>query len=175
MEEQHIRGVLVVRGVRHTDERGSLRKVLSTSTLRSAGVDLQVDDVLITSNAVAGTVRGLHYQVAPHEETKTLWVTQGALYDVVVDVRPGEPTFGAWLSFRLSADDDTALHLPPGVAHGYQTLEPGTSLTYLMAGAHSPDHARTLRWDDDRLAINWPLPATVVSEKDRAGSSWAPR
>ncbi|WP_392545391.1 dTDP-4-dehydrorhamnose 3,5-epimerase family protein [Oryzobacter sp. 24SJ04S-52] len=174
IEEQAIRGVLLLRGARHPDHRGNLRKVLSARLLRQVGVSLEVDEVLTTTNSAAGTVRGLHYQVAPNEETKTLWVTHGAIYDVVVDVRPDEPTYGTWLSVHLSADDDTALHLPPGVAHGYQTLADDTSLTYLMAGAFSPVHARTIRWDDPRLGISWPVPATRVSDKDRAGSSWPP-
>ncbi len=94
-----------------------------------------------TCNDVAGTVRGMHYQVAPHAETKILWVTDGRLYDVLVDLRADEPTYGQWVAVTLSADDDIALHVPEGVAHGYQTLEDNTRLIYLIGSGY----ARSMR------------------------------
>ncbi len=116
----------------------------------------------------------MHYQVAPAEEAKTLWVTDGALHDVLVDLRPDEPTYGQWLAVELAADDDVALHVPAGIAHGYQTLVDDTRLTYLISAGYSPAHARTLRWDDPAVGIEWPLPATKISSKDREGHAWPP-
>jgi dTDP-4-dehydrorhamnose 3,5-epimerase len=167
-------GVFLLHGVRHADERGFLRKVVVSDVLREAGLDLVVDEVVSTTNDAAGTVRGMHYQAAPHEETKTLWVTSGALADVLVDVRRDQATYGQHVAVRLSADDDLGLYVPPGVAHGYQTLVDDTSLTYLIRGAYSPDHARTLAWDDPVVAVQWPLPVTRISEKDRQGHPWPP-
>ena len=172
VEATAFRGVHFLRGVRHRDPRGSLRKVLVAGAARDAGLDVSFDEVVVTTNDLAGTVRGMHFQVPPHAETKTLWVTAGALFDVLVDMRPEEPTYGSWLGVDLTADDDLALQVPPGVAHGYQTLVAGTTITYLIRGSHSPEHARTLRWDDLTVAITWPHEVSQISDKDREGSSW---
>jgi dTDP-4-dehydrorhamnose 3,5-epimerase len=167
-------GLWLLRGVRHHDERGYLRKVVVADRLLEHGLDLVVDEVVTTANEAAGTVRGMHYQLAPYEETKVLWVSSGALLDVLVDVRPGSATYGQHVAVELSADDDLALYVPPGVAHGYQTLVDGTSLTYLIHGAYSPAHARTLAWDDQTVATAWPLAVTRISAKDRTGHAWPP-
>lgn len=167
-------GVVLLHGARHADERGSLRKVLVAETARLRGVDVRVEEVVSTHNAVAGTVRGMHYQVAPYAETKTLWVTDGRLFDVLVDLRPEQPTYGRWISVTLSAEDDLALHVPEGVAHGYQTLEDDTRLTYLIGARHAPAHARTLRWDDPSVAIEWPVPVSRISTRDQEGHAWPP-
>ena len=165
-------GVALLEGVAFGDDRGELRKVVRREETDRVGLDLVVDEVIVTTNDVAGTVRGMHLQVAPYEESKTLWVTRGRLLDVLVDARPDQPTYGRWAAVELAAGDGLALHVPPGVAHGYQTLEDGTSLTYLMRGAFSPDHARTLRWDDPTVGVAWPLPVARISEKDRRGLAW---
>ena len=174
VEPLSLRGLALLRGARHEDDRGFLRKVLVAEEARSHSLDARVEEVVTTANTVAGTVRGMHYQVAPHEETKTLWVTAGRLFDVLVDLRPDEPTYGEWVSVELSSDDDVALHVPAGIAHGYQTLEDDTSLTYLIGSGYAPDHARTLRWDDPTVGITWPLPVTRVSDRDREGHPWPP-
>jgi len=165
-------GVALLEGRTFADDRGELRKVVRREETGRAGLELVVDEVIVTTNEVAGTVRGMHVQVAPAEEAKTLWVTSGRLLDVLVDVRPDQPTYGRWAAVELAAGDGLALHVPPGVAHGYQTLEDGTSLTYLMRGAYSPEHARTLRWDDPTVGIEWPRAVARVSEKDRQGGPW---
>jgi dTDP-4-dehydrorhamnose 3,5-epimerase len=104
-----------------------------------------------------------------------LWVTRGSLYDVLVDLRPEEATYGQWISIDLSEDDDVALYVPGGIAHGYQTLADDTSITYLMGSAFAPAYARTLAWDDPRVAVSWPLPVTKTSTKDRTGHAWPPQ
>ena len=174
VEPLPLRGLALLRGVRHEDDRGFLRKVLVAEDARRHGIDIRVEEVVTTANALAGTVRGMHYQVAPHEESKTLWVSSGRLYDVLVDLRPAEPTYGDWVSVELSADDDVALHVPAGIAHGYQTLEDVTSLTYLIGASHAPSHARTLRWDDPTVGIEWPLAVTRISDRDQEGHAWPP-
>jgi dTDP-4-dehydrorhamnose 3,5-epimerase len=174
IEPTRLRGVTLLRGVRHRDDRGALGKILVVAEAREGGLDVHVEEVVSATNVEAGTVRGLHYQVAPFEETKTLWVTHGALFDVMVDLRPDEPTYGEWVSVELTADDDLALHIPAGIAHGYQTLEDDTRLTYLIGAPYAPDHARTLRWDDPAVGIAWPRPVTRISDKDREGHPWPP-
>ncbi|MDR7255336.1 dTDP-4-dehydrorhamnose 3,5-epimerase [Nocardioides sp. BE266] len=174
IEDLGIRGVALVRGARHHDDRGFLRKVLVSEEARAHGLDVGVAEVVTTTNEVAGTIRGMHYQVAPSAEAKTLWVTDGALLDVLVDLRPDEPTYGQWVAVELSAGDDVALHVPTGIAHGYQTLEDDTRLTYLISTGHSPDHARTLAYDDPTVGIEWPMAPTRISVKDREGHAWPP-
>lgn len=174
VEPLTLRGAAVLHGTRHRDERGELQKVCVVSDARASGLDLAVEEVVTTVNNVAGTVRGMHYQVAPHEETKTLWVTSGRLVDVLVDLRPGEPTYGQWVAITLTGEDDLALHVPAGLAHGYQTLADHTSLTYLIGASYSPGHARTLRWDDPHVAIDWPLPVSTISSRDQEGHAWPP-
>jgi dTDP-4-dehydrorhamnose 3,5-epimerase len=173
-ERTALPGVARLIGVRHEDDRGQLRKVIVFEDARRYDLDIRVEEVLSTSNSTAGTVRGLHYQVPPFEETKTLWVTRGSLYDVLVDLRPEEATYGQWISIELSEDDDVALYVPEGIAHGYQTLADDTLITYLMGSAFAPAHARTLAWDDPGIGVQWPLPVTKISTKDRNGHAWPP-
>jgi dTDP-4-dehydrorhamnose 3,5-epimerase len=157
----------------HRDVRGTARKIVTSAGLAGAGLDPHIEEVLDTSNHVAGTVRGMHFQVEPRAESKTLWVTRGALFDCVVDLRRHEPTYGKAWSVTLTADDGLALHVPPGFAHGYQTLENDTRLTYLISAPYSPEHSRTLAWDDPVVSIPWPLPVTHISESDQAGLAWS--
>lgn len=174
LEQTRLPGVFLIRGTEHVDDRGCLRKVLSLDDIHAQGLPVKIDQVLTADNPETATVRGLHYQAPPFEESKTLWVTRGALFDVVVDVRPAESTYGSWIAFELRAGDNLAVHLPPGVAHGYQTLEPDTSVTYLIGGAFFPSRARTLRWDDPSLSIDWPLPVSRISESDQGAAPWPP-
>jgi dTDP-4-dehydrorhamnose 3,5-epimerase len=174
VEPLALRGAALWHGTRHRDERGHLQKHWVAATAVAHGLRTHVEEVVSTFNRTAGTVRGMHYQLAPHEETKTLWVTAGRLLDVLVDLRADEPTYGRWVSVELTGDDDLTLQVPPGVAHGYQTLEDGTSLTYLIDAPYAPGSARTLAYDDPTLAIAWPLPVGEVSGKDREGHAWPP-
>jgi dTDP-4-dehydrorhamnose 3,5-epimerase len=168
-------GLTLLASALHHDARGESRKIITSSVLFEAGLDPHVEEVLCTTNEVTGTVRGLHYQLAPMTESKTLWVTRGELFDVVVDLRPDQPTYGHTWSTTLRADDGLALHIPPGFAHGYQTLAGDTGLTYLISTPYAPDHARTIAWDDPHLGIEWPEEVTRISASDQAGEPWPDR
>jgi dTDP-4-dehydrorhamnose 3,5-epimerase len=111
-------------------------------------------------------VRGLHFQAAPHEEVKLVRVTRGAVFDVIVDLRPGSPTLGHYASFVLSAEAGHQLYIPKGLAHGFQTLENATEVSYQISAFYAPEAARGYRFDDPTFAIRWPEPVTVISEKD---------
>ena len=113
-----------------------------------------------------GTVRGLHYQAAPALEAKLIRCTRGSLFDVVVDLRPTSPTYCAWYGTVLSADNARMLYLPEGCAHGCQSLDDGTEFLYLTSAVYSPGEVRGARYDDPEFGIEWPLPATMVSEQD---------
>jgi dTDP-4-dehydrorhamnose 3,5-epimerase len=170
-----IRGAVLLRPPHvQADERGSFRRVVDVAELAALGLDPGIDQVSVATNLLRGTVRGMHYQVPPHTESKTLWCTAGSVFDVLVDLRPDEPTYGSWIGVTLSGDEPCALHVPPGVAHGYQTLVDGSDLTYLISAAYHPASARSLSWADATVGIDWPLPVTMISDRDREAPLWPP-
>ena len=168
------RGVTLLRAEVHADDRGTFRRVADLAELDGLGLDTAVSQVSIATNAARGTVRGMHYQVAPHEESKTVWCTRGEAFDVLVDLREDEPTYGHWLSVRLAADEPIAVFVPPGIAHGYQTLEDDTTLSYLISAPYAPESSRSLRFDDPTVGIAWPMPVTAISTRDREAPLWPP-
>jgi dTDP-4-dehydrorhamnose 3,5-epimerase len=120
-------------------------------------------------NAAPGTLRGLHYQAEPYAQSKLVHCVSGRVFDVTIDLRPESPGFKTWRAFELSAERPEALWIPAGFAHGFLTLEGGTILGYLIAGAYRPDQARGIRWDDPTFQIEWPVtPALLISDKDRS-------
>jgi len=170
-----LRGAMLVHNEAHRDDRGSFRRIVDLRAMNAAGVDSAVAQVSAAVNELAGTLRGLHYQTVPHQESKTLWCSMGSVFDVLVDLRPQEPTYGSWIAVSLKAGENVALHVPPGVAHGYQTLQDDTELVYLVSAPHHPESARILRWSDPTVGIAWPLPVTRISDRDREAPSWPPQ
>lgn len=150
------------------DRRGFFVHLWSPEDFAAVGLSVQWDHLSIAFNERRGTVRGLHYQVAPHEENKLIRCSRGRIFDVLVDVRPGSPAFGRFISEELSADGHRMLFAPPGVAHGYQTLEDRTEVIYLISGKYKPDCARGVLWKDPALGIRWPVPMSVISDRDQA-------
>lgn len=154
------------------DERGFFARTWCRRELAAHGLDPEIAQCSVSFNHRKGTVRGLHFQIAPHEEVKLVRVTRGALFDVIVDLRPGSPTRGRHASFILSEGEGNQLYIPKGMAHGFQTLEDATEVSYQISAFYAPEAARGIRWDDPTLAIAWPEPVTVISEKDRALPLW---
>lgn len=154
------------------DERGQFRKILDAVADDIPAEFRELTEVAVSHNTAAGTVRGLHWQADPFGQTKVVWAASGRLIDVLVDVRPESPAYGRWVSIELDAEESTAVLVPSGVAHGFQTLQDLTSVVYLMRGAYSPESARTLRFDDPAVGVDWPLPVSVISQSDRAGAAW---
>jgi dTDP-4-dehydrorhamnose 3,5-epimerase len=139
--------------------------------MEAHGLDPRVVQCHVTFNPRAGTLRGMHWQTAPAIETKVVRCTRGAIHDVVVDLRPGSPTYGRHVGVELSAGTGRALYVPGLFAHGYQTLTDDTEVSYVVSERYSPAHESGFRHDDPAFGIEWPLPVTVISDKDRA---WAP-
>jgi dTDP-4-dehydrorhamnose 3,5-epimerase len=166
--ETPLPGIYVVEPERREDERGFLARTYCLREFTSHGLTLTVAQSNISYNARRGTVRGLHWQAAPHAEVRLVHCTRGAVYDVLVDLRRNSPAFRQWLGLRLSADDHRMLYVPEGVAHGFQTLEDDTELCYLMSTFYEPAFARGLRWNDPTLAIDWPLRDVTISPRDAA-------
>ena len=176
LEALEIPGSFLIKGHRTRDARGGFRKVIGLPDVApEAPIPLTVVEAAVSTNKRSGTVRGLHYQAPPDEQAKTIWLEHGAVFDVIVDIRPGSATFGRSVSLELSASEDVAVHMPRGVAHGFQTLVDDTTMVYLMDAPYAPRSARTLRWDDPHLGIAWPLAPTQISASDQEGASWPPR
>jgi dTDP-4-dehydrorhamnose 3,5-epimerase len=152
----------------HADQRGNFTKYLD----QPGDAQLAITQVGSAFNTRMGTVRGLHFQAQPHGETKRLWVSTGAIMDVLVDVRTESPTYGDWTSIELRAEEPAVLTVPAGVAHGYQTLVDDTTVVYLITGEFVPEAARTLLWSDPVLGIGWPLEVSSISDSDEAGQPW---
>lgn len=150
------------------DERGFFARSWCKQELAEHGLNTAVAQASIAFNEARGTLRGMHWQVAPHAEVKLVRCIRGAIYDVIVDLRPGSDTFGEWIAVELSAENRRSLYVPEGFAHGYQTLAPRTEVWYQMSTPYAPETARGFRWDDERFGIEWP-PARrrVISERDR--------
>jgi dTDP-4-dehydrorhamnose 3,5-epimerase len=160
-------GVFLVEPERHADERGFFARTFCTDEFARAGLSPAIAQVSISYNRARGTLRGLHYQAAPHEEHKLVRCTAGAIFDVAVDLRRRSPTFRRWISVELSAENRLALYIPPGVAHGFQSLTDGSEVLYQISEPYHAELARGVRWDEPRLAIPWPVADKTISERDR--------
>jgi dTDP-4-dehydrorhamnose 3,5-epimerase len=172
-ESTPIEGVVVVTVEPVRDERGFFARTFCQDEFRSGGLDPCVAQCGVSFNPRRGTLRGLHLQAVPYQEAKLVRCTAGAVHDVVVDLRPGSPTFAAWWAIELTPASGHQLYVPEGVAHGFQTLQANTEISYQMSRAHVPRAATGVRWDDPAFGIVWPLAVTVMSAADRARADFA--
>jgi dTDP-4-dehydrorhamnose 3,5-epimerase len=165
--EAPIAGVWTIEPAPHTDERGWFARAWCAREFAAQGITFVPVQANAGFSRQAGTVRGMHYQVAPHLEAKLMRCTRGAVFDVVVDLRPDSGTFGRWFGTELTAAGGRMLYVPEHCAHGYQTLEDGSEIYYLTSAFHAADAVRGVRFDDPAVAIRWPLPPVAVSVQDR--------
>jgi dTDP-4-dehydrorhamnose 3,5-epimerase len=166
--ELDIAGVYLIEPYRIEDERGFFARSWCAEEFAKRGLNASLAQCNISYNRKRGTLRGLHYQSEPFAEAKLIRCTQGAIFDVVVDLRPGSLTFGRWVSVELSAENHRMLYAPEGFAHGLQTLSHHAEVFYQMSQPYRPELARGVRYDDPQLAIEWPLKNPILSERDRA-------
>lgn len=165
--ETALKGAYIIDVEPSEDERGFFARAWGQEEFAALGLCSRFVQCNISHNAKRGTLRGMHYQAAPHEEAKVVRCTRGALCDVIVDIRPGSDTFKRWVAVELSADNYRMLYVPEGFAHGFQTLEDDTDVFYQMSEFYHPECARGVRWDDPAFAIDWPTTDTrIVSAKD---------
>lgn len=169
-----IAGVMIVEIEPHSDERGFFARSWCEREAAVHGLSLETVQCSISFNRRKGTLRGMHYQVAPFEETKLVRCTAGSLYDVAVDIRADSPTFGRHVAVELTAANRRMLYIAGGCAHGFLTLEDNTEVAYQMSSMYSPDHARGFRWDDALFGVHWPAPIELISERDRTYPDFAP-
>lgn len=151
-----------------SDERGFFARSFCREEFAAQGLETRIEQCSLSHNARRGTLRGMHYQRAPHGETKVVRCERGAIFDVIVDLRPASPTYRRWVSVQLDATGLAALYVPAGFAHGFQTLVDDTLVAYQISSPYVPEAAAGLRFDDPALAIDWPLDVSVISARDRA-------
>jgi dTDP-4-dehydrorhamnose 3,5-epimerase len=161
-------GVFEIRIEPKEDERGFFARTWCQKEFEEHGLNPRLVQCSLSFNAKKGTLRGIHYQVAPHGETKLVRCTQGSVYDVVLDLRAQSPTFTSWISVVLDAQKRNLLYIPEGCAHGFLTLEDRSEVFYQMSEFYHPESARGVRWDDPAFRIRWPEEVRVISERDRA-------
>jgi dTDP-4-dehydrorhamnose 3,5-epimerase len=164
-----VEGVAVIDLDLRQDDRGFFARSFDTSEFAAAGLEPRVDQCNISYNHKAGTLRGMHFQIAPHPEAKLVRCIRGRLLDVIVDMRPESPTRLQHVAVELSADNRRSFYVPPYFAHAYLTLEDDTEVMYQVSGSYEPTAERGLRWNDPLLGIDWPLEVTTISAKD---ASW---
>jgi len=148
------------------DERGFFARSYSADEFAAHGLAPELGQCSVSYNAHKGTLRGLHYQIAPHEEHKLVRCTAGAIFDVIVDIRPDSPGYRRWFGTELTAQNRRGLFVPPGFAHGFITLSDAAEVYYMISVPYAPLHARGLRWNDPAFGIQWPLAPGVISPRD---------
>jgi dTDP-4-dehydrorhamnose 3,5-epimerase len=160
-------GAFRIEPERIEDSRGFFARAFCAEAFAEHGLDPTLRQCSLSFNRQRGTLRGLHYQTAPWGEAKLVRCTRGRIFDVIVDLRPDSATRGRWEGVELAADNHGMVYAPEGFAHGFQTLEDDSELFYQMSAPYRAEAAAGVRWDDPDLAISWPLPAPILSERDR--------
>ena len=161
-------GVFVVEPERLADDRGHFARTWCVREFAARGLETKLVQCSTSYNRRRGTLRGMHYQAAPHEAVKLVRCTRGSVFDLFVDLRPESPSYGRWFGTTLSAENGRMLFVPPVCAHGYQSLEDNSEILYMASAMYAPKAVRGLRYDDATVAIQWPLPPQAVSDQDKA-------
>lgn len=173
-----IPGVWKIEIERNVDERGWFARTWDVQEFFRNGINFEIVQSSLSLNKTAGTLRGMHYQADPYGEAKLVRCTRGAMFDVVVDLRPQSSTYCEWEEFHLSSENGIMLYIPVGCAHGFQTLQDGTEVTYDMSSPYLAEYQRGVRWDDPLFSINWPNVygrERVISKRDRGYPDFQPR
>ena len=168
-KETKLPGAFVIDLEMHADNRGFFARTFCRNELAAHGLIADVAQANMSLSKTRGTLRGMHFQKAPHEETKLVRCTRGALYDVIIDLRSDSPTFKQWIGVELSADNYRMLFVPRNFAHGFITLTDNTEANYMVSQFYAPGSELGIRWNDPQFGIQWPVDVRVISEKD---ASW---
>lgn len=162
-----LRDAFLVELEKRGDDRGFFARLWCQNEFEEHGLVPVIAQANISNTKIKGTIRGLHFQVEPHAETKYVRCVKGALFDVIIDIQPDSPTFMKSYSVILTADNYKMLYVPKGFAHGFQSLEPDTEMTYLVSEFYAPQAEGGIRYNDPAFKIQWPLPVSEISDKDR--------
>ncbi|HYA34877.1 MAG TPA: dTDP-4-dehydrorhamnose 3,5-epimerase [Candidatus Binataceae bacterium] len=166
--ETPLKGAFVVELEPRSDERGFFARAFCREEFLAHGLNPAVMQCNVSFNPVRGTLRGMHYQIAPAQESKLVRCTRGAIFDAMVDLRPESPTYLRWFGIELTAVGHTMIYVPEGFAHGYLSLVDDTEVFYQVSEFYRPDHERGARWNDPSFGIKWPFEPIVISNKDRS-------
>jgi dTDP-4-dehydrorhamnose 3,5-epimerase len=172
--ETELAGLFVVETEEQGDERGSFVRTFDAAEWTAHGLRPPTLQGNLSRNTHRGTLRGMHYQEQPYSETKLVRCSRGAIFDVVIDLRPESPTFREWFGIELSETNAQMLHIPERFAHGFLTLADASEIVYQMSAPYAPAHARGVRWDDPLFAIEWPARPEVISQRDRSFPDFHP-
>lgn len=170
--ETEIRGAYIVELDVKEDERGSFARVWDDAEFKKHGLFDHIVHANISENPRMGTLRGLHYQIAPHEEAKIVRCSRGKIFDVALDLRKDSPSYKKWTSVELIERSNRMFYIPAGCAHGFQTLEDNCEVSYFMSEIYDSASARGVRFDDPAFKIAWPMSVSTISEKDRSHPDW---
>lgn len=165
--ETELAGAFIIELEKSEDDRGFFARTFCQREFEAYGLNPSIVQCNVSFSRKKGTLRGMHYQVVPHEEAKLVTCVRGAIYDVMIDLRPDSPTFKGWLAAELTAENHRMLYVAEGLAHGFQTLQDDTEVLYQMSEFHHPECARGVRWNDPAFSIEWPAAERVISERDR--------
>jgi dTDP-4-dehydrorhamnose 3,5-epimerase len=174
IEDTSVHGVKLITPKHIADERGYFALTWAQDLFLAHGLDVRVAQRNLAYNHTALTLRGMHYQRAPHAEVKVVSCVVGAIYDVAIDLRPDSPTYRRWFGTELTAETGRVLYIPEGCAHGYVTLEPHCSVEYLVSEFYHPESAAGVRWNDPYFGIRWPAEPTVMNARDRSWPDFEP-
>ena len=167
-QETPLKGAFVIELKKLEDERGFFARSYCRKEFEENGLVPRVVQANVSYNVKRGTLRGMHYQVAPYEETKLVRCTSGAIYDVIIDLRKDSPTYRRWFGVELTAENRKMLFVPESFGHGFQTLADHTEVTYMVSQYYTPGSERGIRWNDPLFGIEWPEEVQVISQKDAA-------
>ncbi len=172
--ETRLKGAFVIEPERGEDDRGYFARTFCRREFEAHGLNPHVEQCNISFNRRRGTLRGMHFQAAPYQETKLVRCVRGAIYDVIIDLRPDSPDFKGHVAVTLTAEDGKMLYVPEGFAHGFQTLEDDTEVFYLMSQPFAAEHARGVRWNDPAFGIEWPTAQRIILERDQTYPDFSP-
>ncbi|HZO80957.1 MAG TPA: dTDP-4-dehydrorhamnose 3,5-epimerase [Candidatus Binataceae bacterium] len=172
-KETAVAGAFVVAPERLDDERGFFARTFCRREFAQRGLNPQVSQSSVSFNPKRGTLRGLHYQAPPHAECKLVRCTRGAIFDVIIDLRPHSPSYRRWAATELSAQNHRLIYIPEGIAHGFLTLADDCEVFYEISESYHPECTRGVRWNDPAFHVRWPFPPALMSERDRSYPDFA--
>lgn len=171
-KETKLKGAFIIQPEERGDSRGFFARTWCQKEFKEQGLNWQIVQCNISFNKKKGTLRGLHYQAQPFEEAKLVRCTRGAIYDVMIDLRPDSPTFKQHVAVKLTANNHKMVYVPEGFAHGFQTLEDNTEVFYQMSCEYAPEYSRGVRWNDPAFSIEWPIKYPIILDRDNSYQDW---
>lgn len=171
--ETKLKGAYVIELEKLGDDRGFFTRTWDKKIFQERGLNSDLAQMSFSYSKRKGTLRGMHFQVNPFEETKIVRCLRGKIFDVIIDLREKSETYKEWISFELDDENRKMVYIPEGFAHGFQTLEDNTEVFYQMSNWFSPEHAKGIRWDDKEFDIKWPIQNVIISDKDKMYEEFA--